>query len=181
MLASRNRTLRVSGPPGAVSGDPTIERRQHTRVTRDRLQIADTAGRIGNPWRAEGLLQRLERNGSITAAQRAAGEQFHALFRSAASDPLHATDPSRTHVSGARPMAQPMGSLWAKTSLDRAIDALGGLASPAGSCAWHVLGNDCSMQNFAVRQSWCGNPIRPEVAKGVLLSCLGTLQHYFRM
>ena len=161
--------------------EPAAERRQHNRITRERQQIADTAGRIGNPWRAEGLLAKLERNGSITPAQRAAGEQFHALFRAAASDPLHATDPSRTHVSGARPLAQPMGSLWAKTSLDRAIDALGGLASPAGSCAWHVLGNDCSMRDFALRKSWQGNPLHPNVAKGVLMSTLGTLQHHFRI
>jgi hypothetical protein len=160
---------------------PSAERRQHSRVVRDRLQIADTAGRIGVPWRAEGLLAKLERNGSITAAQRAAGEQFHTLFRAAAADPLKATDPSRTHVSGARPMPQPMGSLWAKTSLDRAIDALGGLASPAGACAWHVLGNDCSMRDFALRRSWQGNPLHPNIAKGVLLSTLGTLQHHFRM
>jgi hypothetical protein len=171
----------VKTMPQAAIDAPSAARRQHNRITRDRKQIADVAGRIGVPWRAEGLLAKLERNGSITAAQRAAGEQFHALFRSAASDPLKATDPSRTHVSGARALSQQLGCLWAKTSLDRAIDALGGLASPAGSCAWHVLGNDCSMQNFAVRQSWCGNPIRPEVAKGVLLSCLGTLQHHFRM
>jgi hypothetical protein len=94
---------------------------------------------------------------------------------------LHATDPSRTHVSGGVKLAQPMGSLWAKTSLDRAIDALGGLASPAGSCAWHVLGNDCSMRDFALRRSWCGTPVQDHVAKGVLLSTLGTLQHHFRM
>jgi hypothetical protein len=160
---------------------PSTQRRQHSRITRDRQQIADTAGRIGVPWRAEGLLAKLERNGSITAAQRAAGEQFHSLFRAAASDPLHATDPSRTHVSGARALAQPMGSLWAKTSLDRAIDALGGLASPAGSCAWHVLGNDCSMRDFALRRSWCGEAVHPHVVKGVLLSTLGTLQNHFRM
>jgi hypothetical protein len=167
--------------PDAASAAPSQARRQHSRITRDRLQIADTAGRIGVPWRAEGLLAKLERNGSITAAQRAAGEQFHALFRAAASDPLKATDPSRTHVSGARALPQQLGSLWAKTSLDRAIDALGGLASPAGSCAWHVLGNDCSMRDFALRRSWCGTPVQDHVAKGVLLSTLGTLQHHFRM
>jgi hypothetical protein len=74
-----------------------------------------------------------------------------------------------------------MGSLWAKTSLDRAIDALGGLASPAGSCAWHVLGNDCSMRDFALRRSWMGTPLHPHVIKGVLLTTLGTLQHHFRI
>ena len=127
------------------------------------------------------MLQRLERNGSITAAQRQAGEQFHSLFHSAACDPLQATDPTRTNRAGPKAVAQPLGSLWAKTELDRALDALGGLASPAGACAWHVLGYDCSMQNFAARQSWRGNPVRPEVAKGVLIGCLGTLQHHFRM
>jgi len=160
---------------------PSAERRQHNRVTRDRSQLADSLGRIGNPWRAETLLARLERAGDITAAQRAAGEQFHAIFRAAARDPIKATDPAKTHVSGAHGLAQPMGSLWAKTALDRALDALGGLASPAGSCAWHVLGNDCSVQSFARRQAWTGKPIRNEVAKGVLLSTLGTLQHHFRM
>jgi hypothetical protein len=160
---------------------PSSERRQHNRITRDRAQIADTLGHIGSPWRAETLLARLERAGDITAAQRAAGEQFHALFRAAARDPIKATDPAKTHVSGAHGLAQPMGSLWAKTSLDRALDALGGLASPAGSCAWHVLGCDCSMRDFALRKSWCGKPVQDHVAKGVLLGCLGTLQHHFRM
>ena len=76
------------------------ERLQHGRVERSRETIADSAGSIGRPYIAEGLLGMLERRGQISRAQRTAGEHFAEWFRIAQLDPLRAADMGR--VSGGR-------------------------------------------------------------------------------
>ena len=44
----------------------------------------------------------------------------------------------------------------------KALDALGGLESPAGSCVRHVVGLQRSIREWAMRQGWGGKPIRVE-------------------
>jgi hypothetical protein len=41
-------------------------------------------------------------------------------------------------------------------SLHEAMQALGGLSSPAGSCVWHVVGLQRSVREWAIRQGWGG-------------------------
>lgn len=160
-----------------TSLEPSPERHQHDRVTRAADQIVDASGAIGQPWRAEGLLARLERHGDIGPRERMAGEEFARLFQLAALDPLRAAD------MGPRPPTSifggPQRSLWARDQINLALDALGGLHSPCGTCAWFVLGLELSMRDWALREGWGGRPIRPEVAKGTLLGTLGVLAKYF--
>jgi hypothetical protein len=40
----------------------------------------------------------------------------------------------------------------------RALDALGGLGSPAGSYVWHVVGLQRSIREWGLRQGWGGRP-----------------------
>ena len=56
----------------------------------------------------------------------------------------------------------------ARRRLGKAIDALGGLGSPAGSCVWHVVGLQRSIREWAMRQGWGGKPVRVEQAQGIL-------------
>src|SRR5512147_942980 len=42
--------------------------------------------------------------------------------------------------------------LDARRRVGKALDALGGLGSPAGSCVWHVVGLQCSITEWARRQ-----------------------------
>jgi len=60
-----------------------------------------------------------------------------------------------------------------------ALDALGGHTSPAGSCAWFVLGEEFSLRTWATRRAWCGKPIHGPMAQGVLVATLGTLAMHF--
>ena len=54
----------------------------------------------------------------------------------------------------------------ARERVARALDALGGHGSPAGSCVWHVVGMQTSIREWALRQGWGGRPVRQESAQG---------------
>ncbi len=152
------------------------ERLQHDRITRSAEQVADSEGGIGRPWRIEGLLARLERHGDIGPAERLAGEKFAELFRAAHMDPIHAAGMARScHAAAA---GEPNG-VSARERVNRALDALGGLHSASGTCAWMVLGVEMSLAAWARREGWGGRPINASVAKGVLIGTLGTLTAHF--
>ena len=69
--------------------------------------------------------------------------------------------------------------LAARERVARALDALGGHGSPAGSCVWHVVGMQSSIREWALRQGWGGRPVRQESAQGTLVAALGVLaKHY---
>jgi hypothetical protein len=158
---------------------PTVERLSHGPV--ERVEgIADEAGRPARPYRAVDTLAIMERRGSITAAMRQAGEDFRAQFAVAQLDPLRALDIARLRVgggSGAR--AEPEGPglriETARAAVWRAIRAVGGLGSPAGSCLWHVLGWERSLKEWALEQGWSGRRVSQEAASGILVAALGAL------
>jgi hypothetical protein len=67
----------------------------------------------------------------------------------------------------------------ARRRVGKALDALGGLGSPAGSCVWHVVGLQRSIREWALRQGWGGRPVRVEQAQGILVAALGIMvKHY---
>ena len=67
----------------------------------------------------------------------------------------------------------------ARRRVGAALDALGGLGSPAGSCVWHVVGLQRSIREWAMRQGWGGRPVRVEQAQGILVAALGVLAGYY--
>ena len=63
----------------------------------------------------------------------------------------------------------------------RAVVAVGGPASPGGSCLWHVVGWERSLKEWALEQGWNGRRISQETASGILVAALGALEaHYGR-
>jgi hypothetical protein len=156
---------------------PSRYRRQHNRVRRVEAQIADVDGEIGDPFVAEGLLGRLERNGDIGSQERAAGEEFSRLFELAALDPIRAANLSR--ISGSVYVGAVIGSESARRTIRAALDSLGGINSPCGSASWFILGCDYSIRQWAIREGWSGRSIREEVAKGTLIGALGVLVGFF--
>lgn len=122
------------------------------------------------------------RSGAITPAMHAAGRDFQAAFTIACLDSmprvnltLMARSPSPAHDVCHRSDRQ----LAARERVARAIDALGGHGAPAGSCVWHVVGMQTSVREWALRQGWCGRPVRQESAQGILVAALGVLvKHY---
>lgn len=160
------------------------ERRQHGLVELVPALIADSAGRPARPYRAVDTLTIMERRGSITASMRQAGEDFRRRFALAQLDPLRALDLSRLSL-GDKPTrrddhAPGLRAEAARTAVWRAIRAVGGIASPAGSCLWHVVGWERSLKEWALEQGWSGRRVSQEAASGILVAALGALEAHLR-
>ena len=164
---------------------PTPERCNHSIVERLEQPIADESGRPARPYRAVDTLGTMERRGSITAGMRQAGGDFRTRFATAQLDPLRAPDWSRLRAggsSGFRGGDEPgLRIEGARSAVWRAIRAVGGLGSPAGSCLWHVVGWERSLKEWALEQGWNGRRVSQEAASGILIAALGALEAHFGM
>ena len=69
--------------------------------------------------------------------------------------------------------------LDARRRVNEAIQALGGISSPAGSCVWHVVGLQRSVREWALRQGWSGRSVDQKEAKGILVAALGMLARHY--
>lgn len=159
------------------SGDgivPTPERWNRGDVEALPHAIQDEAGRPARPYRRVDTLALMMRKGTISAAMRQAGDDFHALFVRAALEPLRAADLMRM-PHGQQPRDLGDTQMEARRRVVRTLERLGGIASPAGSCLWHVVGCEWSVKEWALREGWGGRPISQEQAAGVLVAALGAL------
>jgi hypothetical protein len=52
------------------------------------------------------------------------------------------------------------------------------MASPAGSCLWHVLGWELPVKEWALQQGWSGRRVSQETASGILIAALGALESH---
>jgi hypothetical protein len=180
--APKAKAKRREPPVTATGLGPTPERLRHGPVEPLARPIADAAGRPARPWRAIDTLAIMEGRGSITPAMRQAGEDFRARFTVAQLDPLRALDPSHLRIAelGPRPEKEAIGPRIeaARRSVWRALQAVGGIGSPAGSCLWHVLGWERTLREWAQEQGWNGRRIKPESAAGILIAALGALESH---
>ena len=162
---------------------PTQERRRHGAIERLERAIGDSEGRPSRPFRAVDTLAIMQRRGSITAGMRQAGEDFRARFAVAQLDPLRALDMSHLRLGDRSPRHDNEGPALrieaARASVWRAVQAVGGIASPAGSCLWHVLGWERSLKEWALEQGWSGRRVSQEFASGILVAALGALEAHF--
>jgi hypothetical protein len=117
----------------------------------------------------------MERRGSITEGMRLAGENFRECFMTAQLDPLSASEWS---IVGARDELS-LRINDARSVVWRALLAVGGINSPAGSCLWHVVGWKQSLKKWALEQGWNGHLISQKVALGILIASLGMLEEHF--
>ena len=120
-------------------------------------------------------------SGAITSGMHTAGRDFQAAFTIACFDSMRSVNltsivrPSSAHDVWDLTDIQ----MAARERVARALDALGGHGSPAGSCVWHVIGMQTSIREWALRQGWGGRPVRQESAQGILVAALGVLvKHY---
>lgn len=165
------------------------EREDLARPTKWRLQHGDfgAPGRLVDPEtgapvthrRAKDLLGKLADNGTIDPVMRDAGEQFHQQFRGAA---LAGVATSKL-VWVARSSADPMTDhiVASRRRVLSAIDALGGIDSIGGTCVWHVVGEEMSIREWAMRQGWRNRPVHHVTAQGVLVASLGVLVGHYRL
>jgi hypothetical protein len=144
---------------------------------RPRVRERDPNGRIVQHLRSVDTLQRLHDGGAVDDALLEAGRIFERGFRLAALDPLRAASLER--VAGAANLDSGDARLDARRRIGRALDALGGSTSPAGSCAWHVLGLGETLRAWALGRGWRREPIRQETAQGILIAALGVLAAHY--
>jgi hypothetical protein len=150
------------------------ERLAQGPVLAARGQHADAAGRIGAPLVALSTLAGLERRGTITGRQRAAGDAFHNCFRRAGLDALRAAPLVRLGGPGGGWRDVP-GCERARRTVADAIRALGGGGTLAASCAWHVLGLEWSVRAWAALATRANS----HVATGVLIATVDGLAVFF--
>lgn len=176
MSKARRKRAAASGAPDELA--PTPERWARREVERLPATIADEAGRPARPYRAVDTLSLMLRRGTISPAMAQAAEDFRAVFALAALDPLRAADLQRI-PQGVRDLPLTLRQAEARRRVWDALQALGGLTSPAGACLWHVVGQEWSIKEWALRQGWGGRPLSQETASGILVGALGVLQSHY--
>jgi hypothetical protein len=140
----------------------------------EEVREKDPDGRIVVHHRTVDTLGKMLRSGTITPEMHDAAKDFQAAFIVANLDPLRALPILRVPGTGREPDLSER-QLEARRRVHEALEALGGLSSPAGSCVWHVVGLQRSVREWAMRQGWGGRPVRQEQAQGILVAALGVL------
>ena len=155
-----------------------MSRRVKPHKVKDReleeVREKDPDGGIVYHHRTVDTLGKMLRAGTITPAMHDAAKDFQAAFIVANLDPLRALPILRVPGTGRDPDLNER-QLHARRRVHKALEALGGISSPAGSCVWHVVGLQRSVREWAIRQGWGGRPVEPTEARGILVAALGVL------
>ena len=141
----------------------------------EEVRERDPDGRVVYHHRTVDTLGKMLRAGTITPEMHDAAKDLQAAFIVANLDPLRALPILRVPGTGREPELNER-QLDARRRVHKALEALGGISSPAGSCVWHVVGLQRSVREWAMRQGWGGRPVRQEQAQGILLAGLGMLE-----
>lgn len=177
-MAGKRKTKRAVQAREDLS-KPSKWRLQHGGFSEPVREADPETGTPVQHRRAVDTLGTMLANGTITPAMHDAGVMFRTHFRAAALDTLRATPLIR--ISGATGDSVTERQVNAHRKAAAALNALGGHSSAAGSCAWHVLGCEMSVREWAVRQGWGGRVIGHSQAQGILVAALGVLAGHYRI
>ncbi len=158
-----------------VTGLPTI--RRHGDLL-EPVYEADPDGRPVVHHRTVDTLGIMLRAGTITQDMHDAARDFQAQFTIACYDTLVCMRYRWDRAKGNRAELTET-QIEARRRVDEAVNALGGLGSPAGGCVWHVVGLQYSIREWAMRQGWGGRPIGEKPAQGILIAALGVLANHY--
>jgi hypothetical protein len=171
-MAGKRKTKAAKAKPDDLA-KPSKWRLQHGGFS-DPIRAADPeTGVPVQHRRAIDALGMMLANGTITPQMHEAGCIFRTLFRSAALDSIATTQFVR--LGGGTVDAMSARQVDARRRVARAMDALGGHGSPAGSAVWFVVGLEMSIREWSARQGWSGKPVPQPTAGGILVAGLGTL------
>jgi Domain of unknown function (DUF6456) len=140
----------------------------------EEVREADADGRPVLHHRVVDTLGKMLKAGTISPEMHDAARDFQAAFIIANLDQLRAAQVMRVPGTG-RESDLSGRQLHARRRVHEAMQALGGISSPAGSCVWHVVGLQSSIREWAIRQGWAGRPVDQKEAKGILVAALGML------
>jgi hypothetical protein len=138
---------------------------------------ADPEGRPVVHHRTVDTLGIMLRAGTISQEMHDAARDFQAQFTIARYDVIRCM--SLLRLPGGGPGDLTEAQVDARRRVGAALNALGGLGSPASSCVWHVVGLQRSIREWALRQGWGGRPVRVEQAQGILVAALGMLAAFY--
>ena len=169
------RRKRSSSTGQMVAVLPVI-RRQYDVL--EPVYEADPHGRPVVHHRTVDTLGIMLRAGTITKDMHDAARDFQAQFTVARFDVVRCMPLMRLPGGGGAADLTD-AQVDARRRVSEALEALGGLGSPAGSCVWHVVGLQRSVREWAMRQGWGGRPVRIEQAQGILVAALGMLAGYY--
>jgi hypothetical protein len=175
-MAGKRKAKRAATPREDLA-KPSKWRLQHGGFSAPIREADPDTGTPVEHRRAVDTLGMMLANGTITPQMHEAGAIFRTLFRSAALDGLRASQLLRLPGGGGDPLTERQASARARVAA--ALDALGGHDSAAGSCAWHVVGLEMSVREWAQRQGWGGRPVAPPQAQGMLVATLSVLAGHF--
>ena len=144
----------------------------------EEVREVDPDGRIVYHHRTVDTLGKMLGAGTIDQVMHDAGRDFQAAFILAQLDPLRALSVLRVPGAGREPDLNER-QLRARRRVKDALQALGGHGSPTGSWAWHVLGCQRSIREWAMRQGWRGRPLHVQQAQGIALAALDLLARHF--
>ena len=167
-MARRKRKTGIVKPVATTRPDGAVEA----------VYEADPDGRPVVHHRTVDTLGRMLRAGTITQDMHDAARDFQASFTIARFDAVRCMSLVRIEGSS-NELRFTEAQLDARRRVGEALDALGGLGSPAGSCVWHVVGLQCSIREWAMRQGWGGRPVRVEQAQGIVVAALGVLAGWY--
>jgi hypothetical protein len=154
----------ISRPDGSVA--------QYVREEDDEQRPADH-------FRTVDTLGLMLKNGTITPQMFDAGQQFSQDFARAFASGV--ASPKLDGLPGGTSPGQMMveRNAGAARAVRQALDAVGGISSPAGSALWFVAGLQLSIREWALRDGWNGRKLDKDEAKGILLAALGMLARYY--
>jgi len=175
-MVAKRKTKHPAKPREDLSA-PSKWRLQHGDISAPIREADPETGTPVRHRRAVDTLGMMLANGTITPEMHEAGVIFRKLFRSAALDGIVTSQLIR--FGGATNDDMPNRQIEAKRRVTKALDALGGHHSPAGSIVWFVVGLEFSVREWAMRQGWSGRPVHGPMAQGILVAALGTLARYF--
>ncbi len=176
-MAARKRRSKIALHVLEDLSNPSQWRQQHSEFEPPSYDADPDTGRVITHHRAVDTLGLMLRNGTIGQELYDAGVLFRALFRKAAIDRVMTM--AFLRLPGQRVDHLSETSVHARIKIANAMDVLGGHSSAAGSCAWHVVGLEMSVREWALRQGWGGRPVAPPQAQGMLVATLSVLAGHF--
>lgn len=177
-MAGKQRKRKSAAGGREDLAKPTVWRRQHGGFDPPSCDVDPDTGMDVVHHRAADTLGIMLSKGTITSEMHDAGVVFRNLFRGAALSDMRTSQLIR--LPGGRAVdTLSERNVHARRKLADALDVLGGHDSAAGSCAWHVLGRECSVREWAMRQGWQGRPVHPAQAQGILTATLSVLGAHF--
>jgi len=170
-----------------MAGKRNTKQRETMRPSKWRLQhggltepIREADPETGTPvqhHRAVDSLGQMLANGTITHEMHDAGAMFRTQFRAAALDGMRTMQMVRLAAGTVTALTE--RQVDARDRVARAMAALGGWDSAAGSCMWHVVGLEYSIREWAMGYGWSGRVVNPAQAQGMVVAALGVLAAHY--